>query len=160
MASRILSRLLLLAVLSAPVIAAETPGFSLWKASELQQRIATLSKSVGADHSSRETLADYGDHRFRLLYRDADGNPEQHDRIVDIVMVQSGEGTLVLGGKMLGLRAGSGAGEYVGTSLEGGERHPLGPGDVLQIPARVPHAFLVPRGKHVAYVLLKIPAVP
>ena len=155
-----LSRLLIGALMIAPIVAAETPGFALWKASELQRRIAALSRNVGADHSSRETLADYGDHRFRLLYRDADGNPEQHDAIIDIVMVQSGEGTLVLGGKMLGQRAGSGAGEYVGTSIEGGERHPLGPGDVLQIPARIPHAFLVARGKHVAYVLLKIPAVP
>jgi hypothetical protein len=153
-----LSRVLIAALMSVPVFAADTPGFALWKASELQQRIAALSKNVAADHSSRETLADYGDHRFRLLYRDADGNPEQHDHIIDIVMVQSGEGTLVLGGKMLGQRAGSGDGEYVGTSIEGGERHSLGPGDVLQIPERVPHAFLVPRGKTFAYVLLKIPA--
>ena len=47
--------------------------------------------------SSRETLADYGHHRFRLLYRDADGAPEQHDAIVDVVIVKSGEGTLQLG---------------------------------------------------------------
>jgi len=155
---RTLSRVLIITLLSVPVFAADPPGFALWKASELQRRIGALSKNVAADHSSRETLADYGDHRFRLLYRDADGNPEQHDHIIDIVMVQSGEGTLVLGGKMLGQRAGSGDGEYVGTSIEGGERHVLGPGDVLQIPERVPHAFLVPRGKSVAYVLLKIPA--
>jgi hypothetical protein len=143
-----------------PVFAAETPGFALWKAAELQQRVKALSTKVGPDHSARETLADYGDHRFRLLYRDADGNPEQHDTIIDIVMVQSGEGTLQMGGRMIGQRAGSGAGEYVGTSLEGGERHALGPGDVLQIPAKVPHSFLVAKGKHVAYVLLKIPVAP
>ena len=34
-----------------------------------------------------KTLADFGEHRFRLLYRDADGFPEQHDKIVDVVMV-------------------------------------------------------------------------
>ena len=37
-------------------------------------------KNVAPDHSSRETLADYGDHRFRLLYRDANGLPEEHDK--------------------------------------------------------------------------------
>ncbi len=47
-----------------------------------------------------------------MLYRDADGNPEQHDAIIDIVFVESGEG----------------------------------------------HSFLVPSGKHITYVLLKIPA--
>jgi len=141
-----------------PVLAADQPGFGLWKAAELKQRDAALSKNVGADRSSRETLADYGDHRFRLLYRDGDGNPEQHDTIIDVVIVQSGEGTLVLGGTMIGKRAGGGAGEYIGTSLQGGELHPLGPGDVVHIPNKIPHSFLVPKGKHITYVLVKFPA--
>jgi len=151
-------RLLAAALLTVPVLAADAPRFAQWKAAELKQREAVLSKKVGPDHSARETLADYGDHRFRMLYRDADGFPEQHDNIVDVVMVQSGEGTLVLGGRMINPKAGGGAGEYVGTSLDGGERHALGPGDVLHIPAKIPHSFLVPAGKHITYVLLKFPA--
>ena len=149
---------ILTAVLVAlPVAAADPPGFALWSAADLKSHDAALSTHVAADHSSRETLADYGDHRFRLLYRDADGNPEQHDTIIDVVMVQSGEGVLQLGGTMAGRRS-TGAGEYVGTRLDGGDRHPLGPGDIVHIPAGIPHSFLVPRGKHVTYVLLKIPS--
>ena len=91
-------------VLALPVRAADPPGFAMWSAAELARHDAALSTHVGDDHSSRETLHDYGDHRFRMLYRDADGNPEQHDAIIDIVMVQSGEGTLVIGGTMLGRR--------------------------------------------------------
>ena len=151
-------RVLTAALLATPVFAADPPGFALWKAGELKQRDEALSKKVGPDHSARETLADYMSHRFRLLYRDADGFPEQHDNIVDVVFVQSGEGTLLLGGKMLGQKAGSGAGEYVGTSIEGGERHPLGPGDVMHIPPKIPHSFLVPTGRHITYVLVKFPA--
>ncbi len=145
------------ALLAVPVSAADPPGFGLWRAGDLQAHDRALSSHVGEDHSSRETLADYGDHRFRMLYRDADGNPEQHDRIIDIVVVQRGEGVLQRGGTMIGGRTTS-AGEYVGTRLEGGERHPLGAGDIVHIPAGVPHSFLVPSGKHVTYVLLKIPA--
>src|SRR5215470_12287150 len=89
-----------------PVLAADPTGFAMWRPAELKQRDVALSKKVGADHSARETLADYGDHRFRMLYRDADGVPEQHDNIVDVVIVQSGEGTLLLGGKMINLKAG------------------------------------------------------
>ena len=133
-------------------------GFALWKAAELKRRDAALSQKIGADHSARETLADYTNHRFRLLRRDGDGFPEQHDNIVDVVIVQSGEGTLVLGGEMLGKKAASAAGEYVGTSLSGGERHLLGAGDVMHIPSKIPHAFLVPPGKHLTYVLVKFPA--
>jgi len=146
-------------VLGMPVRAADPPGFALWSAATLKQHDAELAKHVGADHSSRETLADYGDHRFRMLYRDADGNPEQHDAIVDIVYVQSGEGTLVMGGTMIG-RRGTTAGEWIGTRLDGGDRHALGEGDIVHIPAGIPHSFLVPGGKHITYVLLKIPAKP
>src|SRR6185295_8271864 len=143
---------------AAAALRADDPkGFALWKASELKQHDAELPKHMAADHSSRETLADYGDHRFRMLYRDADGNPEKHEAIIDIVMVQSGEGTLQLGGTIVDKRATT-AGEYVGTRLDGGDRHALAPGDIVHVPAGIPHAFLVPAGKHLTYVLLKIPA--
>src|SRR5262245_4553992 len=146
------------ALVAAPALAADPPGFGLWSTAELKQRDQALSKKVGPDHSARETLADYGDHRFRLLYRDEDGLPEQHDRIVDVVIVRSGEGTLLLGGKMINAKTTSGPGEFLGTGIEGGERHPLGAGDVVHIPAKVPHSFLVPKGKHITYVLVKFPA--
>lgn len=146
------------ALLTAPILASDPPGFALFKASELKQRDQALSKKIGADHSARETLADYTHHRFRLLRRDADGFPEQHDNIIDVVIVQSGEGTLLLGGKMLNARTGGTPGEFVGTSIAGGERHALGVGDVVHIPARIPHSFLVPSGKHVTYILVKFPA--
>jgi mannose-6-phosphate isomerase-like protein (cupin superfamily) len=150
-------RLLAAALVVVPVLAPDPVGFAMWKQEELKQRDEALSKKVGPDHSARETLADYGDHRFRLLYRDADGVPEQHDNTVDVVIVQSGEGTLVLGGKMVNLTA-RGIGEYVGTGIEGGERHALAPGDLVHIPAKIPHNFLVAKGKHITYVLVKFPA--
>ena len=153
-----LTSVLAAALILTPLSAAEKPALGLWKAAGLRAREARLSKNVGADHSTRETLADYGHHRFRYLYRDADGNPEQHDSIIDVVMIQSGTGTLVMGGTMVGKRAGSGAGEYVGTRLDGGERHALGAGDVIHIPAGIPHSFLVPQGGHITYVLVKFPA--
>jgi hypothetical protein len=155
---KVVLRFLAAGIVIVPAFAPDPAGFALWRAAELRQRDEALSKKVGPDHSARETLADYGDHRFRLLYRDADGVPEQHDTIVDVVMVQSGEGTLLLGGRMINPRASSGAGEYLGTGIEGGERHALAAGDIVHIPAKIPHSFLVPAGKHITYVLVKFPA--
>jgi quercetin dioxygenase-like cupin family protein len=154
---RLSCRAIAITMMVVPVLAADHPDFRLWKADELKRRDAALSKKVGPDHSSRETLADFGDHRFRLLYRDQDGFPEQHDNIVDVVFVQSGEGTLQLGGTLIDKKATGSAGEFVGTRLEGGSRHPLGTGDVIHIPATIPHAFLVPKGRHLTYVLVKFP---
>ncbi|HYA17366.1 MAG TPA: hypothetical protein VEF06_07865 [Bryobacteraceae bacterium] len=152
-------RVLILLLAGASLFAADSiDGFVMWKPAELKTQEEALSKKVGPDHSSRETLADFETHRFRMLYRDADGFPEQHDTIIDVVMVQSGEGTLVLGGKMIGLKASEAKGEYTGTGLEGGQEYKLSAGDIVHIPAKVPHRFLVPKGKHITYVLLKFPA--
>ena len=64
-------RIVVAALVIAPPLTAQQAEFGLWSAAELAKRDAALSTKVGADHSSRETLADYGHHRFRLLYRDA-----------------------------------------------------------------------------------------
>ena len=144
-------------LLFAPSFAAEASSSHSGRSPRSSCAKPALMKHVAPDHSSRETLADYGDHRFRLLYRDADGFPEEHDKIVDVVMVHSGEGALMLGGNVTGKKGNAATGEYVGTKLTGGEVHPLSAGDIVHIPAGIPHSFLVPAGKHITYVLLKFP---
>ena len=153
-----MTRACLLLLLLVPSFAAEESSFALWTPSAIGQREAVLMTHVAPDHSSRETLADYGDHRFRLLYRDANGLPEEHDKIVDVVIVHSGEGALMLGGTMSGKKGKAASGEYLGTALTGGVVHPLSAGDIVHIPAGIPHSFVVPEGKHITYVLLKFPA--
>lgn len=141
----------------APALDFEPPGFALWRARGLDRRRADLDRRIGPDRSSRETLADYGSptrsHRFRHIHRDADGVPEIHDDIIDVVFVTSGEGGVLVGGEMLD-RTGS-----RGSGIAGGTRHPVAAGDVLHIPARTPHGYLVPDGGHVTYVLVRVPAV-
>lgn len=134
----------------------ESPGFLLWRAPELMQRNAQLGMTIRADGSSRETLADYvtpaGSHRFRFIRRDRDGLPEQHDNIEDYVYIQSGQGTILVGGQMLGRRG------DLGTEINGGTRYSVGAGDVLRIPAGIPHAYLVGDEGHITYVLVRVPA--
>ena len=133
-----------------------SPGYLMWDAAELEERSDALGTRIGPDGSGRETLADYetpaGSHRFRFIRRDSDGRPEQHDEIDDVVLIQSGDGTLLVGGEMLG-RTGD-----LGTSIDGGTRYEVGAGDVMRIPAGTPHAYLVPDGGHITYVLVRLPA--
>lgn len=133
-------------------------NFALWKAGELKMRDTALAAQLRPDHSARETLGEYGNHRARLLYRVAEGAPEQHDKIADVWIVQSGEGTLVVGGKMTGAKAGDGEGEFLGTGIEGGERHAIAAGDIVHIPAKIPHRVIAAAGQHVTYVNMRIPA--
>lgn len=134
----------------------QRPGFTLWTAQELSQRNAQLGRTIREDGSSRETLADYltpeRSHRFRFIRRDSDGLPEQHDNIEDYVYIQSGSGTILVGGEMLG-RTGD-----LGTAINGGTRYEVGAGDVLRIPAGIPHAYLVGDSGHITYVLVRMPA--
>ena len=157
----VMLRLFLVAAILLPALQAAPPGFVMWSASDLEQRNAGLSARVGPDHSARETLADYGNasgaHRFRFIHRDADGIPEQHEHIEDVVFIQSGAGTVLVGGDLVD-RTGR-DGEYRGASITGGARYPVGPGDILHIPADTPHRYLVPDGGHVTYVLVRVPAL-
>ena len=140
----------------APILDFDPPGFAWWSAADLDRRNAVLATRIRPDRSARETLADYGNptgaHRFRFIHRDADGVPEIHDNIIDMVYVQSGEGHVLVGGEMID-RDGS-----RGSGIAGGERHPVAAGDVLHIPSRTPHGYLVPEGGHVTYVLVRVPA--
>jgi mannose-6-phosphate isomerase-like protein (cupin superfamily) len=153
----ILATIALIAIVF-PTSGSAQDGVAVWTHDELTRRDAALATSIGADGSSRETLADFGNHRFRYLRRDSDGRPEQHDRIVDVVIVHSGRGTLLVGGEMVNPTGNAQTGEYLGTGIEGGRRHELGPGSVVHIPAGLPHSFLVPEGEHLTYVLVKFPA--
>ena len=47
-------------------------------------------------------------------------------------------------------------GELRGAAVKGGERRPLGPGDVVAHPGRIPHQLLVPAGKEFTYFVVKV----
>ena len=78
------------------------------------------------------------------IRRDGDGEAEVHDTQVDIVFVRSGEGTLVLGGTVVEPRT-TGPGEIRGKSIKGGVSKKMAAGDVIHVPAKIPHQMLVPK---------------
>ncbi|MGH9697517.1 MAG: cupin domain-containing protein [Bryobacteraceae bacterium] len=90
-----------------------------------------------------------------LAYRAATGSSEVHEQVADIFVIESGEGTLLSGGKLTGSHAEK-PGELRGTSIAGGEKHSFGPGDVIHIPAGTPHQVLVNKGKPVTYFVIKV----
>jgi mannose-6-phosphate isomerase-like protein (cupin superfamily) len=99
----------------------------------------------------------FGNHTISISHRDKDGLAEIHDKFVDIMIVQSGEATLVVGGTAIEPTT-IGPGEMRGKSIRGGIKRTLHPGDVIQIPAKTPHQFFIPSGGQITYVLVKIAA--
>jgi mannose-6-phosphate isomerase-like protein (cupin superfamily) len=102
-----------------------------------------------------ENLKRWGNHYTMLAYREATGSSELHEHEADLFVIESGDGTLLTGGKLVGSHAEK-PGELRGTSIEGGEKHTFGPGDVIHIPAGTPHQMLVEKGKTVTYFVVKV----
>ena len=73
--------------------------------------------------------------------REAPGEVEYHERVVDVMHVVEGRATVVTGGEMREPRE-VGPGELRAAGVEGGTTHELREGDVLAIPNGVPHQFL------------------
>ena len=73
-------------------------------------------------------------------HRAGPGQVEVHDKETDIFYVVEGEATIVTGGTMVGGRQ-TGPGQQRGTDVQGGETRHLQKGDVMVIPAGIPHWF-------------------
>jgi glc operon protein GlcG len=80
------------------------------------------------------------------------GEVEHHERVTDVMYVVDGEATVVSGGRMLDCREVA-AGEGRAPAIEGGTRHRLSAGDVLAIPAGVPHQFIAVTDPFLYYVV-------
>jgi quercetin dioxygenase-like cupin family protein len=73
-------------------------------------------------------------------HRDKAGQVEVHDKETDVIYVIEGEATFVTGGTMMGGKV-TKAGQSLGTDIKGGDTHHLTKGDVIVVPAGVPHWF-------------------
>lgn len=86
------------------------------------------------------TLATAPDFLVEILTRTAPGQVEVHDKETDTFYVLDGSATFVTGGTMVGGKV-TAANQQRGTDIRGGEVHHLSKGDVIAIPAGIPHWF-------------------
>jgi mannose-6-phosphate isomerase-like protein (cupin superfamily) len=71
------------------------------------------------------------------------------------MIVESGEATLVVGGTMVEPKTVK-PHEVRGSSIAGGAIKQLTPGDVVHIPAKVPHQLKIATGKTFTYLVIKV----
>lgn len=83
------------------------------------------------------------------------GRPAVHPAEAEYAIVLEGSGTLVSGGAMADPKV-SNANLVEGSRIEGGATRPLGPGDVILIPAGVPHWFGI-TGDRLVLLGIKLP---
>lgn len=102
---------------------------------------------------------DFGDHLLEISHRESDGRAELHKNKADVIVIQSGSATLLTGGEVIA-PAPTGESEIQGTGIRGGVRREVSEGDVIEIPAGVPHQFFLKPGTQITYLVVKIIKVP
>ena len=136
---------------------ASAQGVRYWTDAELKAAAKKMSPNINEQHFALDRLGDWGSHYALMVHREGNGPSEIHDDYTDFYVVQSGEGTLVTGGEIVG-RKETAPGEIRGTSVKGGTKRSLKPGDTVNIPPKTPHQVVVPSGKTITYLILKVKA--
>jgi len=127
-----------------------------WAPAVLLERAAYLREL--ARHGSGEAgemLKEYPQHRAMLSFRSRDGEAEVHENFADIFYVLGGQATLATGGTVAGVKV-TAPGELRGAAVEGGARQPLRAGDVVHVPAGVPHQMLLAGEQTITCLVVKV----
>lgn len=151
------TRLLLIALLVAATSlrASDPAGFGLWKASLVRQSEQELSTKIDEQKFSWQGLGTYDNHLIGISHREGDGSAELHQTQTDIMIVETGTATLIVGGIMVAPKTVK-PHEVRGTSIEGGQERELGPGDIVHIPSNIPHQLKIPNGAKFTYLVVKV----
>ena len=127
-----------------------------WSSAELLQRAKHLQEvAAKGDGSASETLEKYPHHYTMLAFRSHSGGGELHQNYADVFYILDGHATVVTGGEVVEAKS-TGPGETRGDSVKGGTQRELHAGDVVHIPAGMPHQMRVANGESVTYFVVKV----
>ena len=149
-------KLLALALLTAAFAmpAGDPPGLYIWKAAELKAFSKNLAPKINDKKVATQDIAKFGNYRFMVAHREGPGEAEYHAVDADIFMVQSGSATLVYGGELVDGKT-TAPNEMRAASIKGGMEKPLAAGDIVTIPAKLPHQVKL-AGKEFTYFVVKV----
>ena len=112
-------------------------------------RAENVAKSFAAGAVLFDEHTNYMIHTSRRV---VPGMAEVHGLDTDLIHVLEGSATFVTGGRAVDLKN-TAPDEWRGASIEGGETRVLAPGDVIIVPAGVPHWFKDVRGPLLYYTV-------
>jgi mannose-6-phosphate isomerase-like protein (cupin superfamily) len=140
-----------------PTKAAEPRGYKFWSADELKSYERILAPRITATNkiAIEDRVIDYGNYFSAMVHREGNAPAEQHESWADLYVISTGSATLEVGGTIADGKA-TAPGEIRGTSIRGGSRQKLSPGDVVHIPAKTPHNVLVDPGGQITYFIFKV----
>jgi mannose-6-phosphate isomerase-like protein (cupin superfamily) len=115
----------------------------------------TLEQKADASGLATETLKKYASDYTMLAFRSKSGKAELHEKFADFYFVVGGEATLVSGGHIVN-SATTAPGEVRGDSVQDGKETKLKKGDIVHIPANIPHQLVLAKGATFQYFIVKV----
>jgi mannose-6-phosphate isomerase-like protein (cupin superfamily) len=97
-----------------------------------------------------------GEATVLMVRREKTGEIELHSYQNDVFVAHDGHATVLIGDAVTGNRQIS-PGEWRGGVISGAKSYDMGPGDVLWIPAGLPHQVRVPDNGSFNYLAMKFP---
>jgi mannose-6-phosphate isomerase-like protein (cupin superfamily) len=151
--------LALLAVLTLPA-AAQTaaPPTQMFMS---KQQIMALIEKAKADRKGDapmvpEPILLMAPYRAQLEYRPATAPAASHDKDAELFVVLQGTGSIVTGGKLVDEKRVN-ANNSSGSSIAGGTSQAVAAGDVLIVPATVPHQVIPGGGEPIVVMTMHVP---
>jgi mannose-6-phosphate isomerase-like protein (cupin superfamily) len=129
--------------LGAPAVTLTGDKVLVIPAQDIKAQLADLV--VQAKPTGSATIASYGNLRLMINVRTESGVAEVHQKADDLMIVQEGTATLVTGGALVDPKTKE-TGEIRGSSVQGGTSKTISAGDVVIVPAGVPHQILLAPG--------------
>jgi mannose-6-phosphate isomerase-like protein (cupin superfamily) len=147
----------IVAILAVMVFAGQSGagGVSVWRSADIAAKGTALAQKLDAQKVANETIATDGNRTFLIAHREGSGLAEWHEKQADVMFISAGQVTMVYGGTIVDAKT-TAPGEMRGASIRGGTEAKLGPGDVLHIPAKVPHQMILAPGTKVTYFVTKV----
>jgi mannose-6-phosphate isomerase-like protein (cupin superfamily) len=124
-----------------------------------EQAVVISAKQMAADVLATESGLGYqipssAVARLLMIRRDKPGEVEVHTQQNDVIVVESGQATITMGGTVTGNREIQPT-EWRGGVATGGTSYRVARGDLILIPAGIPHQVLVSKGQTVTYLAIK-----
>ena len=120
---------------------------------ELSRQVTFIDRQmVAAGFEKGKVLVNMGNYMVHASHRDADGVAEIHTLDTDLIYMLAGSATFITGGNVPDAKAIE-PNELRGAAIVGGDSRRIVEGDVIVVPAGVPHMFTEVQGPLDYYVV-------
>jgi hypothetical protein len=121
------------------------------------QSLLAIESALAKSGNPTKTFGRHKTFWYVAADRTVSGSVEVHDSWIDVTFVQGGNARLITGGTVTGSHLQS-PGEHRGGAISGGTTRTIATGDMIVIPAHVPHQYQITNGQSLRYLTIKVAA--